>query len=186
MTRTSALLLALPALLLAATAGCDDGGPAGGPGASSGGPDPDRDTIRSGLSSLVDGGHPTPEERADGTCFADALLDRTTPQALRDAGVLDTSYAVVTKLPRLPEGLAQTWVSAQFACTDFVEQSARAQAEISHGKVDADAYAACLHDALPAEDLRAAVVDTLTGSWDGPALARFSAAQADCSRQSHR
>lgn len=192
MTRTSALLLTLPALLLVATTGCADGGPAGGSRSGSTGDaagpaaGPDPDAIRSGLASLVTDGHATSAATADGTCFADALLDRTSPQELRDAGVLDPSYAVVGKVPQLPEALAQAWVTAQFACTDFVEQSARAQAAISHGRVDADAYAACLHGALPAAELRAAVVDTLTGTWDGPALGRFSAAQAACSRQSLR
>jgi hypothetical protein len=165
-------------LLMGLSTGCSAG--------ESDGPDPDRDAIRAGLAALVTDDRTDPRDVEDGTCFANALMGQTTPEQLRDAGVLDASYAVKDKLPRVSEDLAETWVLAQFRCVDFVEKSAQAQVAITHGKVDAAAYAACLRAALTDDQLRAAVVDTLTGDWDGADLTRFSAAQRDCGHTSQR
>lgn len=152
-------------------AGCDDEAP---------GSTPDPATIRAGLAALYAGDHATAADRRDGDCFAAQLVVRATPQQLRDAGVLDDSWRVVRELPVLPEPLAERWVDAQFACVDFVEQSARAQAQVSHGAVDEEVYAACLRDLVSQDRLRAAVVETLTGAWDGPDVTRLSRAQATC------
>ena len=143
---------------------------------------PDPAAIRSGLVELVSGQRASDREVADATCFADALLERSTPAELRSAGILDATYDVVGELPTFSREAAGTWVDAQFSCTDFVEQSARAQEQISHGSIDRARYAECLRNALTTQQLHAAVVDTLSGAWEGPALARFSAAQVDCQR----
>lgn len=178
MTRPAGPLVALlVGLLLATASACDRGAE---------GPDPDRDAIRQGLVDVVARAHPGPGDAAEGTCFATTLMGQTTPAQLRDAGVLDASYRVVPHLPKLPQGLAETWARAQLRCTDFVARSAQAQAELSHGAIDPEAYAACLHAALTEDQLRAAVVDTLTGDWEGADLGRFSAAQGDCAARSRR
>lgn len=153
-------------------AGCDDDE---APGAA-----PDPEAIRAGLAALYAGDHATGQDRRDGACFAGQLVVRATPRQLRDAGVLDDTWRVVPELPVLPEPLAELWVDAQFACVDFVEQSARAQAQVSHGNVDEEVYAACLRDLVSPDRLHAAVVETLTGAWDGPEVTRLSRAQATC------
>lgn len=181
MTRTCALLLA--SLVLLAT-GCSgpDADPSTSPGDRA---SPDARAIRTGLAGLFAGDHPSARDIRDGACFAGALMDRTTPEDLRDAGVLDASYAVQDEQPPLPRELAEVWASAQFECTDFVAESARAQVAISHGKVDGQAYAACLRDALTDEEIRAAVVESLIGAFDGAAVDRFSRTQGECARNSH-
>lgn len=159
-------------VLVGVAAGCDDD--------QAEGPRPDPQAIRSGLAALYAGDHATAADRRDGGCFAEQLVVRATPQELRDAGVLDDTWAVVTELPVLPEDLAGKWVDAQLACVDFVAESARAQAQVSHGTIDEEAYAACLRDLVPADRLRAALVETLTGAWDGADVTRLSEAQQTC------
>ncbi|WP_372729907.1 hypothetical protein [Nocardioides sp.] len=183
MTRAAVTCLLGAALLL--LGGCSSGetGETGEGSSDTGGATASTTAIRAGLVELVVGARATRAERADARCFADALLARTTPDQLRSAGVLDASYDVVDELPILSRDDAGTWVDAQFSCADFVDQSARAQEQLSHGAIDRARYAQCLREALTTEQLRAAVVDTLSGAWDGPALARFSAAQADCQRR---
>jgi hypothetical protein len=181
-TRTCALLLAALALLAAGCSG-PDVDPSGSP---TDGASPDAEAIRSGLAALFAGDHPSARDTRDGACFADALMERTTPRDLRDAGVLDASYVVAAEQPALPQELAEAWASAQFECTDFVAESARAQVSISHGRVDGEAYAACLRGALTGGQVRAAVVETLTGTFDGVAVDRFNGAQSVCSRQARR
>lgn len=181
MTRTSALLFASLVLLASGCSGPDaDRSSRPGDRAS-----PDAGALRSELAALFAGDHPTARGTRDGACFAEALMERTTPEDLQDAGVLDASYAVVPEQPPLPRYLAEVWASAQFECTDFVAESARAQVSISHGKVDGEAYAACLRDALTDEEIRAAVVESLIGTFDGVAVDRFSRAQVECARISH-
>lgn len=161
------------ALLTGSAAGCSGPDPDG--------PQPDRAAIRAGLGGLFAGDHPSARDTADGSCFAQELLVRVSPEQLRAAGVLGPSYDVTAELPRLPEALARSWVEAQFACTDFVARAAAAQAGVSHGAVDPSTYAACLSGALSDAQLQAAVVDTLSGDWSGVDLARLTEAQAGCS-----
>jgi hypothetical protein len=175
-TRRASFLLVVLALLLPATACSGDGSSTGG-GAT---PDPAR--VRAGLTALYAGDHASAADRADGACFARELTSRTTPERLREAGVLDASYDVVDELPVLPRDTAESWAAAQLACADFVEAAARAQERISHGAVDPGRYAACLRHALDDEALRAALVATLTGDLDGPAVRRLTLAQARCAR----
>jgi hypothetical protein len=74
-------------------------------------------------------------------------------------------------------------VDAQFACVDFAEESARAQGQASHATVDEAAYADCLRELVSTDQLRAAVIDTLTGVWDSTAVARLSEAQQTCAAE---
>ena len=151
-------------------------------GSTGGGADPDPARVRAGLAALYAGDHADAADRADGACFARELTSRTTPERLREAGVLDASYDVVDELPVLPRHTAEAWAAAQLACADFVEAAARAQERISHGAVDPERYAACLRAALDDEELREALVATLTGDVDGPDVRRLTRAQARCAR----
>jgi hypothetical protein len=159
-------------VLVVVASGCDDAEP--------GARQPDQRAIRAGLAALYAGDHATVEDRRDGRCFAGQLVVRATPQQLRDGGVLDADWGVVAELPELSAQLAGLWVDAQFACADFVEASARAQLQASHGTIDARVYADCLRDLLSPELLRAAVVGTLTGDWNGADVTRLGKAQQTC------
>ncbi|MCW2843530.1 MAG: hypothetical protein JWN22_1446 [Nocardioides sp.] len=186
MKRSAGVVAVLPTMLLLVCGTACGGGSSAGSGATSDGPDPDRNVIRQGLADVVARAQPGPGDAAEGQCFGNTLMGQTTPQQLQDVGVLDASYRVVEHLPKLPEDLAETWAGAQLRCTDFVERSAQAQEEISHGGLDPEAYADCLRGALSEDELRAAMVDTLTGDWGGADLDRFSAAQGDCAARSPR
>lgn len=154
-----------------------------GSGCSEDEPEPDRTTVREGLADLFAGDHAGEPEQADGACFARELTDRVSDAELREAGVLDEN-GEVTDVPALPADLAEDWVGAQLACVDFVEASTRAQERATKGKLDDAAYAACLTESLPDERLRAALVATLTGSFDDPAVTELGQAQDTCARAS--
>ncbi len=143
----------------------------------------DETGLAEGLAAMYAGNNPDPDDVSEGDCFADALLAATTPEQLRDGGLVDASYDVVTEIPALPEDLAGTVADAQLACTDFVEDSTAAQVSITKGRLDARAYEACLRATLDDAAIRAGVIASLTGSWEDPALARLSEAQADCADQ---
>lgn len=150
---------------------------------SSGGEPPDdydAAVVRDGLAALFAGDHPEAQDAEAGACFAEAFTEGTTPEELRAAGLLDERYDVVAVLPTLAPEVAEAWADAQFACTDFVEESTRAQIKVTKGRLDPDAYAACLRGLMSDADLRAAVVETLTGQWDGEHVSRLGAAQSDC------
>lgn len=178
MPRLFALVRALVLGLVLALAGCqsDDAGP-------SAAPTPDSSAIRSGLASLFAGDHPGPREIAEGKCFAGKLTAAVSPQQLQSAGVLDASYDVVTDPPPLPEDVAGEWADAQLACADFVEASTRAQEKVTHGDLDAEAYAACLHQSLTDDDIRAAVAASLSGDFGADEVAALSGAQSACAKR---
>ena len=171
MLRPVLVLIALVALGVSAS-GCssEDGPPSGYDAAA----------VRNGLAALFAGDHPEAQDSEAGACFAEAFTEDTTPGELREAGLLDEQYDVVADLPTLTPEVAEKWVDAQFACTDFVEESTRAQIKVTKGRLDPDAYAACLRGLMSDADLRAAVEETLTGQWDGEHVSRLGAAQADC------
>lgn len=146
--------------------------------------EPSGDRIRSGLAALWAGDHATAGDKRAAACFAEELTARTDPEQLRRAGILDASSSVVEEMPLLDRDMAQIWVDAEWECTDFVAESARAQVAATHGKVDESAYAECLRRALPDAQLREAVVQTLTGHWDGGAVTALSRAQQTCAQQS--
>ena len=144
----------------------------------------DSAAIRAAFASLYAGDHAGELETASGDCFAEAFIGLTTQDQLREAGVLDASYAVVAELPPLPPDVADAWVEAQFGCSDFVEESTNAQVKISKGKIDGEKYAACLRRELTEDDMRAAATSSLTGDWDAPAVSALADAQGRCSRAS--
>lgn len=145
--------------------------------------DYDAAVVRDGLGALFAGDHATAGDAEVGTCFAEAFTDITTPEELREAGVLDERFDVVAELPPLPLELAGKWVDAQFACTDFVAESTRAQEKVTKGQIDTEVYAACLRVALTDEQMRDGIVDALTGDWQGADLAALSRAQTDCAAE---
>lgn len=170
MLRPVLVLIALAALGLPAACSSQDEPPA----------DYDAAAVRAGLAALFAGDHPEAEDAEAGACFAEAFTGATTPAELREAGLLDERYAVVADLPTLTPEVAKTWVDAQFSCTDFVAESTRAQIKATKGRLDPDAYAACLRGLMSDDDLRAAVLESLTGQWDGEHVSRLGAAQSDC------
>lgn len=143
----------------------------------------DTDAIRAGLSSVFAGDHPEARDTENGDCFAEELTRLLSNEQLRDAGILDASYDVVSSIPQLPEEVAEAWADAQITCTDFFEESARAQMKVTKGRIDTDAYAACLREALTEEQMRAGIVDALTGDWQGVDLAALGRAQTDCAAE---
>ena len=108
-------------------------------------------------------------------------IDRAGLDGLRDAGIVTDSGDVATELPGFDEETARLWVEAQFACTDYIEESTRALVAQSKGTIDAEAYAACLREAITDDELREAVVASLTGAWQTPEVNKLADAQARCS-----
>ena len=82
---------------------------------------------------------------------------------------------MATELPAFDEETARLWVDAQFACTDYVEESTRALVAQSKGKLDPEAYAACLREALTDDELRdgrGGVADRCVGDAGGQQAGR--------------
>lgn len=136
--------------------------------------------LAEGLAAMYAGDNAEPDDVAEGDCFAEELLATTMPAALREGGLLDASYDVVTEIPTLERDLAGVVADAQLACTDFVEDSTAAQVSITKGRLDPAAYADCLRTELDDDAIRASVVASLMGAWDDPALQRLSEAQQTC------
>lgn len=137
--------------------------------------------VRAGLVDLYAGERATSDDVAAAECFADDLLERVTPDELRDGGVLDASFRTREKAATLDRTLAVAWVEAQMTCTDFVEESTEAQEALTKGHLDADAYAACLEGRLDDDTIRDASVSTLMARFDDPAVGEMSVAQSECS-----
>ena len=166
--------------------GCSpDPGPIG---TVDGAPTPSRAEIAEGLATLYAGpagsgtagaARPRSADAREADCFGRALAAAVPPETLRDAGLL-VDRRVVEQAPALPEPLARQWFTAQQACADFVEVSTRAQADATKGRLDREAYAACLRASAGPDLVEEAVVATLTGSWDDPAVTRLARAQAGC------
>ena len=182
MPRTHLLVTGSIIALVLALGGCQSDGSDPARGADAG-PTPEPSTIRSGLASLFAGDHPGTRENTEGRCFAEKLTSAVSAQELRSAGVLDESYDVVVEPPPLPADVAGSWADAQLACSDFVEASTRAQVKVTHGDLDAKAYAACLRKRLTDDQIRAAVAASLSGDFDAPEVAGLSAAQSDCANR---
>lgn len=178
-------LFVVPLLLV--VGGCSDAGrdvsePAAGE--SSAGATPDRPIDRAALAEEIagefSGDHATPALRKEGRCFADALLDRAGPEQLRSAGLVDAEGHLVLPLPTVSDDLATTWVEAQEQCSDFVTSSTEALFAQSKGKLDREAYAACLRRTLSEDEMRAGLVAAITGDLQSEEVAALSEAQADC------
>lgn len=180
MVRSYVAALALLALVTGCSGDEEEPAPAA-PTTSASAADPS--AIRSGLVALWVGDDDSPEDVETGTCFADALVDATTPDELVEVGILDASYAVVPELTDLtPEG-AGLWVDAQFGCSDLVSESGRAQVAATKGKVDRESYETCLRAVVSEEQLREVAESSLLGDLSGDAVVAFSAAQLDCVQQ---
>ena len=121
------------------------------------------------------------DDVAAAECFADDLLGRVTPDELREGGVLDSSYRPRDEAATLDRTLAVAWTEAQMTCTDFVEESTEAQEALTKGRLDAEAYAACLDGRLDDDTIREASVSTLMARFDDPAVGEMSVAQSECS-----
>ena len=174
----------LVGLLVALLAGCSSSAP-DAPDASdepSGTPAAayDAGAVREDLAALFAGDAPRRRDLAAGECFAGRLLETTTPEQLREGGLVAADGGGVTELPALPEALARTVADAQLACIDVVASSTRALASVRKGDLDTRAYGACLRRALPRTAQREALVATLTGEWEDPALERLARTQVQC------
>ena len=141
----------------------------------------DTEAVEQGIADLYAGDHATEEDSEAGACFASELVERAGVERLRDAGIVADSGEVPTELPAFDDETARLWVEAQFACTDYVEESTRALVAQSKGKLDPEAYAACLREAITDAELREAVVASLTGAWEAPEVNKLADAQARCS-----
>lgn len=139
--------------------------------------------VEQGIADLYAGDHATDEDAEAGACFAEELVDRAGVDGLRDAGIVTESGGVATELPAFEEEVARLWVEAQFACTDYIEESTRALVAQSKGKLDPEAYAECLRGELTDEELREAVVASLTGAWEAPEVNKLADAQGRCSTE---
>lgn len=180
--RVTQVLAAVPAAAAIALVlmGCSgDGDDEPGAGATA----PTAAEVRPALVALWTGTD-ADADTATGECFADALLEQVDPADLVEAGVLDVDGAAAPDQPRLDPGTAAAWVEAQFACSDFVEESTRALTAQTKGKLDARVYEACLRDALTEEEFRDAVEQSLQGRFDDPAVTALSRAQRTCATES--
>ena len=137
--------------------------------------------VEHGIAHLYAGDHATDEDAEAGACLAEELVDRAGVDGLHDAGIVTESGSVATELPAFEEEIARLWVEAQFACTDYVEESTRAMVAQSKGRLDPEAYADCLRGEITDEELREAVVASLTGAWEAPEVNELADAQARCS-----
>lgn len=134
------------------------------------------------LAALFTGNSTEELDRRQGTCFARALQRRLDFFELRAGGIVDDQGNVVEALPVFDEATAAAWVDAQLTCVDYVEASTRALLTQTRGDLDAEAYAACLRDALTDAEIRAALEQTLSGGFDSPEVAALADAQATCAR----
>ena len=137
--------------------------------------------VREALVDLYAGGRAAGDDPRDAECFADDLLERVTPEELRDGGVLDETFAPRAEKTALDRPVAEAWTEAQMACSDFVEQSTQAQEVLTKGRLDAKAYETCLDGRLDERTIREATTATLTARLDDPAVGKLSVAQSECS-----
>jgi hypothetical protein len=173
--------------VLAVLAGCssdadsdpgDDPAPSGA--ATSSAVPVDESVVRTDLADLFTGSDGAGTRPADGTCFADALLERVPVEDLVAAGLVDSSGRVPDALPTLDAALAEQWVDAQASCVDYVAASTAALQAQSKGRLDAASYRRCLRTALSPAELREAQVQALSGGMGGPAVADLADAQSAC------
>ena len=143
----------------------------------------DEGALAEGLAALYAGDHPDREDLREGDCFAEALLGSTMPAALQDSGLVGADGRVATEIPPLDDDVAGLVADAQLACTDFIADSTAAQVSVTKGRLDPEAYAACLREALGDEEIRAGAVASLQGELDDPAVTVVSDAQAGCSAE---
>lgn len=170
----------LALLLLAA---CSGGSADDAPSSSGSATAFDQAAVRDGLAEAFAGSNPTRRERKAGDCFADELLARSTPAQLREGELVAADGGAVRQLPPLPDELAEVAADATLACVDVVESSTRAVTSARKGDLDPVEYADCLVGAVPPRAQREALVATLSGRYDDPAVTRLGQAQADCAAE---
>jgi hypothetical protein len=139
--------------------------------------------VRAGLAEAFAGSDPTKQEKTAGDCFADELMTSATPEQLQDGGLVADDGGAVDQLPPMPEDLAELAADATLACVDVVEASTQAVTSVSKGALDPKEYAACLLEAVPPAAQREALVATMAGRYDDPAVTRLGDAQASCSTE---
>ena len=166
-------LAAVVAVLLGS--GCD----ASTPEASS---TPPPDGLRSALVALYTGDHADDKTKTDATCVVDHFLDSADESEL--TRVLAPAGRVPDPLPPFSEPLAQAWTDGVFACTDFADSVVQAQVELSHGKVQAGQFRACLDGGMSTTQLRSAYLATLMQRFDDPSLSRLQQTTKACVAQS--
>ena len=133
---------------------------------------------------LFAGDHPGEDSTEAAECFADELLDRVSPAELREGGVLDKELDANREVTALDRPVAEAWTDAQLACTDFVDESTKAQLALAKGKLDTSTYAACLEGRLDDETIRTATTAALMAQWSDPAVEDLSVARSVCSKTS--
>jgi hypothetical protein len=166
-------LVVVAAVLLAS--GCDDSAPR-----AAGTPPPHG--LRTALVALYTGDHADDRTKTDATCVVDHFLDSADPAELTK--VLAPAGRVPDPLPPFSEPLAQAWTDGVFACTDFADSVVQAQVELSHGKVEAGPFRACLDGGMSTTQLRSAYLATLTQQFDDPSLTRLQETTKACVTQS--
>lgn len=179
--------LTVVCLLAAALTACSSSGGSSSeePSASSSGSSAAYDdaAVRDGLANAFAGTNPTGREVEAGECFADELMSTASPEQLQEGGLVADDGGAVDQMPPLPDELAELAADATLACVDLVEASTEAVTSVSKGRLDAEEYAACLTEAVPPDAQREALVATLAGRYDDPAVTRLGSAQADCAKQ---
>ncbi len=139
--------------------------------------------VRAGLADAFAGTNPTRREMTAGDCFADELLASATPEQLQEGGLVADDGGAVEGLPPLPDELAELAADATLACVDVVESSTRAITSVRKGDLDPKVYARCLSDAVPPDAQREALVATMAGRYDDPAVTALGTAQASCAAE---
>ncbi len=140
--------------------------------------DPTADVVREGLVGLYAGDATGPDVEGEAGCFADALLDRVTPEDLVVAEVVEDKGRVADAVPMLDVDLAGAWADAVLGCADYGALAAR-QAQRT-AEVDPAAYAACVDAAVPEPTVREALVADLTGTYDSRPVTLLSEAERRC------
>lgn len=136
---------------------------------------PQVDVVRAGLVERYADGETGAAVRAEGECFADRLLDAVSLEELVGAEVVDDKGQVSPAAPLLTVDVAGAWFDAFDACADYATTAARAITG-----VDPAAFKTCFDAAVPADAVRAGVIDTLTGRSDTDAARALGEAQATC------
>ncbi|MDO9457178.1 hypothetical protein [Nocardioides sp.] len=131
-------------------------------------------TVRTGLAVLYAGADAAPGVAAEGACFATGLTDRLSLDELVDAGLVLDDGRVAAATPMLEIDVADAWVDAMLSCTPYADVAARAAG------ADVTTYTLCLDDAIPPDEVRAALVATLSGGFDSPEVDALRAAEATC------
>lgn len=170
-------------VLLTACSGASDEPADSSSASSSATPAYDEAAVRAGLADAFAGTNPTRRERTAGDCFADGLMASATPEQLEEGGLVADDGGAVEGLPPLPDDLAVLAADATLACVDVVESSTRAVTSVRKGDLDPKVYADCLAEAVPPAAQREALVATMAGRYDDPAVTRLGTAQASCAAE---